>query len=93
MFQAIKVRGTTLEPSQVDAIEGRLAAALQRVKPPSEFVQSLRGHIHIPERGEIAVRFEQWERLALVISGVLSGAVVILTVARAMYHLFGRRNV
>ena len=40
----------------------------------------------------VAVRIEAWERLMLVFGSVLSGAVVVLTVARAMYHLFGRRN-
>ncbi len=80
------------EDEEIDAIEGRLAGTLRRVTPPTEFVQRLRGHIHLPERGAIAVRIEQWERLLFVFGSVLSGAVAVLTVARAMYHLFGRRN-
>ncbi len=77
---------------QIDEIEGRLAGTLKPVTPPRDFVQRLRGHIHVPERGEIVVRLQDWERLFLVFSGVLSGTLVILTVARAMYHLFGRRS-
>ena len=76
----------------LEAIEGRLAGTLRPVTPPTDFVQRLRGHIHLPERGELIVRFEAWERLMLVFGGVLSGAVVILTLARALYHLFGRRS-
>jgi hypothetical protein len=86
-------RKSELESAQIDALEGRLAGTLRPVAPPQDFVQRLRGHIHVPDRSEIAMRLREWERLVLVFGGVLSGAVVILTVARAMYHLFGRRNV
>ena len=85
-------RRDTLDEKLIDAIEGRLAGTLKPVRPPSDFVQRLRGHVHLPERGELAVRLYDWERLLLVFGGILSGAVVILTVARAMYHLFGRRT-
>ncbi len=81
-----------MDDAQIDAIEGRLAGTLRRVKPRREFVQRLRAHIHLPERNEIVLRLQDWERLAVVFGGVLSGAVVILTIARAMYHLFGRRT-
>ena len=57
---------STLDPAQIDAIEGRLARTLRRVPPPRDFVQRLRGHIHLPERSEIVVRFHDWERLVLV---------------------------
>ncbi len=80
------------DAEQMDAIEGRLAGTLRRFKPPADFVTRLRGHIHVPERSEIAIRLYEWERLLVVFAGVLSGAVAILTVARAMYHLFGRRT-
>jgi hypothetical protein len=84
---------STLDEEQMGAIEGRLAGTLRRVTPPGDFVQRLRGHIHMPERSEITLRIYDWERLLLVISGVLSGAVVILTLARALYHLVGRRDI
>lgn len=81
-----------MDEAQIDAIEGRLAGTLRRVRPRREFVQRLRARIHVPERSEIVVRLQDWERLMLVFGGILSGAVVIVTVARAMYHLFGRRS-
>ncbi len=83
---------STFEDAQINAIEGRLAGTLRRVTPPTDFVTRLREHIHVPERDEIVIRLYEWERLAVVFAGVLSGAVAILTVARAMYHLFGRRS-
>jgi hypothetical protein len=82
----------TLNTQQIDALEGRLAGTLKPVRPPTEFVRRLRGHIRMPERAEIVVRLRDWERLMLVFGGVVSGTLVILTVARAFYHLIGRRN-
>lgn len=80
------------EEEEIDAIEGQLAGTLRPITPRREFVQRLRGHIHLPERSAIVLRIEAWERLMFVFGSVLSGAVVVLAVARAMYHLFGRRN-
>lgn len=81
-----------LDSAQIDEIEGRLAGTLRPVTPPEEFVRRLRNHVRLPENSAIALRLRDWQRLFMVFGGVLSGAVVILTVARAMYHLFGRRN-
>ena len=85
-------RRNALEAEQIDAIEGRLAGTLKRVTPPADFVTQLRSHIRMPEREEIAIRLYEWERLLVVFAGVLSGGVAVLTLARAMYHLFGRRS-
>ena len=81
-----------LSEEQLDAIEAHLAGTLKPVAPPRDFVRRLRGRIRMPRRGEIAVRLSSWRTLVFVLSGVLSGALVILTVGRAMYYLFGRRN-
>ncbi len=89
----MKLRRGMSEAEEIDVIEGRLAGTLTRVAPPRDFVQRLRGHIHLPERSQIVWRLRDWEHLMLVFGSVLSGAVVLLTVARAMYHLFGRRNI
>ncbi len=88
----MSIEKTDMDETQFGAIEGALAGTLRRVQPRREFVQRLRRHIHLPERAAIALRFQDWERLVLVFGGVLSGGVVILTIARAMYHLFGRRS-
>ena len=81
-----------LSEEQLDAIEAHLAGTLKPVTPPRAFVKNLRGRIRMPGRSEIAVRLGDWRKLVFVLSGVLSGALVILTVGRAMYYLFGRRN-
>ena len=88
----MNARKSTLDPSQIDAIEGRLAGTLKPVQPPSDFVQKLRGHIHLPERTQIVVRLREWQRLGLAVGAVLSGAVFVLTFARLMYQFFWRRS-
>jgi hypothetical protein len=80
------------QESDFDALEGRLAGTLRPVSPPDEFVQRLRSHIHAPERGELTVRLQAWVRVMVVFGGVMSGAVVIVAILRALYHIVGRRN-
>ena len=88
----MNARKSTLDPSQIDAIEGRLAGTLRPVEPPGAFVQRLRGHIHLPERTQIVLRLREWQRLGLAVGAVLSGTVVVLTFARAIYQLLWRRS-
>jgi len=76
----------------LDELEAHLAGTLKRVAPRRDFVQRLRGYIHLPPRDEIATRLRDWQRLFLIFSGVVSGMLVLITVARALYHLFGRKQ-
>lgn len=87
-----KSKRTSSELSKLDQLEAHLAGTLRRIPPRKDFVRGLRGRIHIPQREEIAFRLHDWERLFLVFGGVISGTLVILTVARALFHLFGRRS-
>jgi len=77
---------------ELDELEAHLAGTLKPVAPPREFVRRLRGRIHFPPREEIVSRLRNWNRWLFVLGGVISGALMILTVARALFHLFGRRN-
>ncbi len=82
---------STEEP--LDALEAHLAGTLKPVAPRKDFVRNLRGRIRLPKRAELAHRLRDWQTLLFVLGGVVSGTLVILTVARAIFHLFGRRNV
>ena len=75
------------------ALEAHLAGTLKPVAPPQELLTRLRGRIHFPDRSQIADRLRNWKTLMLVLGGVISGAVVLLTFARALYHVVGRRDV
>ena len=79
--------------ARLDAIERRLAGTLRPVAPSQELLQRLRSRIRIPDRSEIASRLQDWSTLTLVLGGVISGAVVVVTLARAIYHVVGRRHV
>jgi hypothetical protein len=83
---------TTSPEDRFEAIEAHLAGTLKPITPRKDFVKHLRSRIHLPQRDEIAIRLHDWRTLLLVFGGVLSGALVIITVGRAFYHLFGRRN-
>ena len=77
---------------ELDELEAHLAGTLKPVSPPRKFIRGLRGRIHFPAREEIVLRLRDWNRWFFVLGGVMSGVLVILTVARALFHLFGRRN-
>jgi hypothetical protein len=82
---------TKLSDDQIDALEAHLAGTLKPVTPPMEIVQRLRSRIHFPERQVIVLRLQDWQRMLLVFGGVMSGMLVMITVARAFFYLM-RRN-
>ena len=81
----------TLSEEQVIALEAHLAGTLRPVTPPIDVVQRLREKIHFPQPDEIALRLRDWQRMFVILGGVMSGMLVIITVARALYYLVGRR--
>jgi hypothetical protein len=80
-----------LSEDQVLALEAHLAGTLRPVSPPIEVVQRLRDRIRFPQPEEIASRFRDWQRMFVVFGGVMSGMLVIITIARALYYMVGRR--
>ncbi len=88
---------STMDPQsdqgRLAVLEAHLAEALKPIRPRQDFVARLREGIHLPQREEIALRLRDWQTLLLVFGGVFSGAVVVLTFARAMFHIFGRRHI
>ena len=83
---------TTLSDDQINALEAHLAGTLRPVTPPNEVVQRLRERIRFPQSDEIVLRLRDWERMFFVFGGVMSGMLVLITVARAFYYLVGRRH-
>jgi hypothetical protein len=84
---------TTPNPEdELDALEAHLAGTLKPVAPPTDLVQRLRDRIRLPARGEIVLRFQDWRKLFVVFGGVMSAFLVLITVARALFHLIGRRH-
>ena len=75
-----------------NALEAHLAGTLKPVAPPKDLVQRLRDRLRFPARHEIVLRFQDWRRLFLVFGGVMSALLLLITVARAFFHLVGRRQ-
>ena len=83
---------TTLSDDQINALEAHLAGTLRPVTPPNEVVQRLRERIRFPQTDEIVLRLRDWERMFFVFGGVMSGMLVLITLARAFYYLVGRKH-
>lgn len=77
---------------QLFALEAHLAGTLKPVTPPRELVLRLRERIHLPQREVITLRLGDWRRLFLVYGGVMSGLLVIITIARALFYFVSKRH-
>jgi len=77
---------------ELDALEAHLAGTLRPVRPSRDLILRLRGRLRMPHREEIVVRLRDWRSLFLAFGGVMSALLVMITVARAMFHLFGRKD-
>ena len=87
-----KRKQTATPEEQLDALESHLAVTLKPVAPPRDFAQRLSARIQMPARNEIVLRLGDWRRLFVVFGGVLSGMMLLITLARAFYYLVGRRS-
>lgn len=83
----------TISQEKLDILESHLVGTLTRVAPPNDLVQRLRNRIRMPAREEIVLRLRDWRKLLVIFGGVMSGMLLIITVARAFYHMTGRRDV
>ena len=86
-------RKTILSDDQLYALEEHLAVTLKPVTPPMEVAQRLRDRIRFPQPEEIASRLRDWNRMFLIFGGVMSGMLLLITVARAFFYLVGRRHI
>lgn len=78
--------------NQLDVIEAHLAGTLRPIAVSSDTIQRLRERIHLSYREEIVLRLRDWKRMVLVFGGVMSGMLVLMTVARAFFYFWGRRG-
>ena len=73
-------------------LEARLAGTLKPVQPSRDMVRRLRTRLRFPARQEIVSRLADWKRMFLVFGGVMSGMLIVITLARAFFDLVGRRS-
>ena len=85
-------RSKKLSDDQIDALEAHLAGTLKPVIPPIDVVQRLRERVRSLPAQDIVSRLRaDWQRMFVVFGGVMSGLLVMITVARALYYFVGRR--
>ncbi len=87
-----KRKQTHTPEEDIQSLEAHLAGTLKPISPSKEIVQRLRGRIQMPNREEITLRLTDWRRLFVVFGGVVSGMLVLITIARAFYYLAGRKD-
>ncbi|MCC7118727.1 MAG: hypothetical protein IT310_09395 [Anaerolineales bacterium] len=73
-------------------LETHLAGTLKRVAPPSDIIQRLRERITLPTREALTLRLHDWKTLFFIFGGVMSGMLLLVTIARALYYFAGRRH-
>ena len=83
---------TSLSEDVILDLESRLSGTLKPIQPSSDIVQRLRERIHFPSPEEIQMRLSDWRKMFLVLGGVMSGLLIIITIARAFFYLVGRRQ-
>lgn len=84
---------STLSEAQLYALEAHLAGTLTPVIPPTDVVQRLRERIQFfPSSEKLVLRLRDWQQMFFVLGGVMSGMLVLITIARALYYLVGRRH-
>ncbi len=82
-----------LPEETIKNLEAHLARTLRRVSPPNEIVQRLQERIHFPHVDEIRSRLRDWNKLFFIFGGVMSGLLVIITLARMLFYFTGRKNI
>lgn len=83
---------TSKSEDQLFTLEEYLAGALKPITPPNDLVQRLRERIRFPQADEIVSRLGNWRRLFLIYGGVMSGLLVVITVARAFFYFWSKRQ-
>ena len=83
---------TSTSNDELGALEAHLAGTLRPVAPPKDIIQRLRERIRTPMEEKIVLRLRDWSSLFFVFSGVMSGMLVLITIARALFYFWGKRH-
>ncbi len=81
-----------VDESEVSELEKTLSSALKPLSPPIDVMQRLKKQIGSLEPHRFAKRISTWELSIITIGSVMSAAMVILTIARALFYFFGRKK-
>jgi len=83
-------RTFSTQDADLHSLETHLSRTLKRIPPPSGMVERLRSRIQMPTRSEITLKLSDWRRLFFVFGGVISGMLILVTIARMFYYFAAR---
>jgi hypothetical protein len=83
----VRIKKPSLSDDVIQQLEARLAGTLRPVQPSSDLIQRLKERIRLPAQEEIALRLGDWKKMFLVWGGVMSGMLIIITLARVFFYL------
>lgn len=75
----------------LDELENRLHKVLRPITPPMEYLQRVRKRIRYSPSITTAHRLLEWEFWFIIIGGVVTGFMLLLTLTRALFYFFGRK--
>jgi hypothetical protein len=74
-------------------VEAELKAAFHHVRPSTKLIQTVRHRINIQPSVEVTQRLADPPALLLILGGVLSVSLLIITVVRAIFYLTNRTKI
>jgi len=76
----------------ITSLENRLSGTLKPITPRQEFIHGLGQRIQAGNRTALVNHVPNWHILAMMIAGLVSLAVFLAMVARALLTLFGKKR-
>jgi hypothetical protein len=84
---------TDASKGKITSLENRLSAVLRPIKPRKEFVHGIAHRIQTGTRATLFVdRIANWHLIAMLIAGLISLAVFLAVVGRALLSLLGKKH-
>lgn len=74
-------------------MEAELEAVLHPVRPSSRLIQTMRQRVNFRPPVEVARRLNDPPSLLLILGGVLSVSLLLITTARAIFYLTSRSKI
>jgi len=79
------------QEEMIASLEGKLSRVFQPVAPSERFVDHVRSRISIASPRIVVQRLNDTQYILVVLGGVLSMLLLIITGTRALYYLFARK--
>jgi len=78
--------------AKISSLENRLSGLLRPVAPRKEFIHGLGHRIQSGNRATLVNHVANWHVLAMLLAGMVSLAVFLAMVARALVSLVGKKR-